>query len=71
MSKTRSSAEVWLMGKGTEELSASHLPTNVDAFRLLLFLHVHGILVIGGGQRSYWECQILAVELVRKKPKPV
>jgi len=49
MSKTRSSAEVWLMGKGTEELSGSHLPTNSDAFRLLLFFHVHGILVIGGG----------------------
>ena len=42
MSKTRSSAEVWLMGKGTEELSGSNLPTNADAFRLLLFFHVHG-----------------------------
>jgi len=71
MSKTRSSAEVWLMGKGTEELSGSHLPTNADAFRLLLFFHVHGILVTGGGQRSYWECQKLAVELIRNKPKPV
>src|SRR6218665_105848 len=42
MSKTRSSAEVWLMGKGTEELSGSHLPTNADAFRLLLFFYAHG-----------------------------
>jgi len=38
MSKTRSSAEVLLMGKGTEELSGSHLLTNADAFRLLLVL---------------------------------
>src|SRR6218665_2339621 len=42
LSKTRSSAEVWLMGKGTEDLSGSHLPTNADAFRLLLFFYVHG-----------------------------
>src|SRR6218665_4182182 len=42
LSKTRSSAEVWLMGKGTEELSGSNLPTNADAFRLLLFFYVHG-----------------------------
>src|SRR6218665_882218 len=42
MSKTRISAEVWLVGKGTEELSGSHLSTNADAFRLLLFFHVHG-----------------------------
>src|SRR6218665_704998 len=42
LSKTRSSAEVSLMGKGTEELSGSNLPTNADAFRLLLFFYVHG-----------------------------
>jgi len=42
MSKTRSSAEVWLMEKGTEELSGPHLSTNADAIRLLLFFHVHG-----------------------------
>jgi len=42
MSRTRSNAEVWLMGKSTEELSGSNLPTNVDSFRLPLFFHVHG-----------------------------
>src|SRR6476469_4845798 len=38
--KTRSSAEVWLIGKGTKELSASHLPTNGDVLRLMMFYHV-------------------------------
>src|SRR6218665_3288561 len=37
MSKTRSSAEVWLIGKGTEEL-----PTNADVLQCLMFFHVHG-----------------------------
>jgi len=41
MAKTRSSAEVWLPGKGTDQLSGSHLPTNGDtaSLRLLMFLH--------------------------------
>src|SRR6218665_3608212 len=60
MSKTRSSAEVWLMGKGTEELSGSHLSTNADAFRLLLFFQ-STVLVIGGGQRSYFVALPLAL----------
>ena len=42
MSKTRSSAEVWLIGKGTGELSGFHLPTNADVLRLLMFIHVQG-----------------------------
>jgi hypothetical protein len=41
MTKRRSSAEVWLIGKGTEELPGSHLPTNADVLRLLMFFHVH------------------------------
>jgi hypothetical protein len=40
MAKTRSSAEVWLIGKGTGELSVSHLPTNGDVLRLLMFFHI-------------------------------
>jgi len=40
------------MGIGTEELSGSNIPTNADAFRLLLFFLVHGTHHIGGGQRS-------------------
>ena len=41
MAKTRSSVEVWLLGKGTDQLSGSHLPTNGDAvsLQLLMFLH--------------------------------
>ena len=40
MAQTRSSAEVvWLLGKGTDQLSGSHLPSNGDALRLLIFLH--------------------------------
>ena len=39
MTQTRSSAEVWLLGKSTDHLSGSHLPTNGDALRLLIFLH--------------------------------
>jgi len=69
-SKTRSSAEVWLMGKSTEELSGSHLPTNVDSLDFY-FSFTSMVLVMGGGQRSDWEWQKLAVELVRNKPKPV
>ncbi len=42
MSKTRSSAEVWLIGKGTEELPGSHLPTNADVLQCLMFFHVQG-----------------------------
>jgi hypothetical protein len=40
MAKTRSSAEVWLIGKGTYELSGSHLPSNGDVLRLLMLFHV-------------------------------
>jgi len=39
MAETRSSAAVWLLGKGTDQLSGSHLPTNGDALRLLMFMH--------------------------------
>src|SRR6218665_3920653 len=42
MSKTRSSAEVWLIWKGTEELRGSHLPTNADVLQCLMFFHVQG-----------------------------
>jgi len=31
MAQTRSSTEVWLPEKGTDQLSGSHLPTNRDA----------------------------------------
>src|SRR6218665_1806009 len=40
------------MGKGTEELSGSHLSTNASAFRLLLFFHIHGT-------RHRWSTKIL------------
>jgi len=40
ISKTRSSAEAWLIGKVTEEISGSHLPTNADVLRLLTFFSV-------------------------------
>jgi len=39
MAKTRGSAEVWLLGKGIDRLPGSHLPTNGDAQRLLMFFH--------------------------------
>ena len=39
MSLTRSSAQVWLIGKGSDTLSSSHLPSNGDALRLMLFYH--------------------------------
>ena len=42
MSKIRSSAEVWLIGKGTEKLPGSHLPTNADILQCLMFFHVQG-----------------------------
>jgi hypothetical protein len=40
MAKTRSCAEVWLIGKGIEKLSGSHLPTNGDVLRLMMFFHI-------------------------------
>lgn len=39
MAKTRSSAEVWLIGRGTDHLSGSHLPTNGDVLRFMMFFH--------------------------------
>lgn len=39
MAQTRSSAQVWLLGKGADQLSGSHLPTNGDVLRLLLYFH--------------------------------
>src|SRR6218665_2325758 len=42
MSKIRSSAEVWLIGKSTEKLPGSHLPTNADILQCLMFFHVQG-----------------------------
>src|SRR6218665_242128 len=44
MSKTRSSAEVWLIGKGADEqlLPGSHLPTNADVLKYIMFFHGQG-----------------------------
>src|SRR6218665_2512713 len=42
MSKTRSSADVWLIGKDTEELPGSHLPTSADVLQCLMFFYVQG-----------------------------
>src|SRR6218665_3697067 len=42
MSKTRNSDEVWLIGKGIEELRGAHLPTNTDVLQCLMFIHVQG-----------------------------
>ena len=54
LSKTRSSAEVWLMGKGTEELSGAHLPTQQMQMLLDFYCSFTSmVLIIGGGQRSY------------------
>jgi len=46
MAQTRNSAEVWLLGKGTDQLSRSHLPTNGDALRLLMFFHTEQKLTL-------------------------
>jgi len=46
MAKTRSSAEVWLLGKGIDRLPGSHLPTNGDALRLLMFFHIEHKLTL-------------------------
>lgn len=40
MRTSRSSAAVWLIGKGSKELSGSHLPTNGDALRIMMFYHI-------------------------------
>ena len=39
MAKTRSSAEVWLLWMGTDELSSSHLPTKGEVLKLMIKLH--------------------------------
>ena len=52
MAKTRSSAGVWLIGKGTEELSGSHLPTNGDVLRLMMFYHVEKKLPVKAAAAS-------------------
>jgi len=39
MSLTRSSAQVWFIGKESDTLPSSHLPSNGDALRLTLFYH--------------------------------
>ena len=57
MSKTRSSAEVWLIWKGTEELPGSHLPTNADVLQCLMFFHVQGMSPLK-------EAAVLAISIV-------
>ena len=42
MAVTRRNAEVWLLGKGSEELSSARLASNGDALRLLMYYHVDG-----------------------------
>ena len=39
MAKTSSSAEVWLLWMGTDELSSSHLPTKGKVLKLMIKLH--------------------------------
>ena len=46
MSQRRSSAEVWMLGKRTDQLSGSHLPTNGDVLRLLMFFHAEQKLTL-------------------------
>jgi hypothetical protein len=43
---TRSSSEVWLIGKATNELSSSRLATNGDVLRCLLFYHLEEHLTV-------------------------
>jgi hypothetical protein len=43
---TRSSAEVWLIGKASKQLSSSRLATNGDVLRCLLFHHLEEHLTI-------------------------
>jgi len=40
MANTRSSSEAWLIGRGRDQLSGSHMPTNGDALRLMMFFHI-------------------------------
>jgi len=40
MATTRSSAEVWLVGKPTQTLSTARLPSRGDVLRRLLFHHI-------------------------------
>ena len=43
---TRSSAEVWLVGKATNQLSSARLATKGDAIRCLLFYHLEEYLTV-------------------------
>ena len=73
MSKTRSSAEVWMMGN-LGRAQKNCLGPIFQQMRMLLDFYcsfTSMVLIIGGGQRSYCKCQKLSVELVRNKPKPV
>ena len=61
MAQTKSSAEVWLLGKGTDQLSGpggSHLPTNGDALRLLMFLHTEQKLTLNEAASRSVSCVI-------------
>ena len=43
---TRSSSEVWLVGKSTKELSSARLSTNGDVLRCLTFYHLEEHLTV-------------------------
>lgn len=51
-STTRSSSEVWLIGKPTESLSKARLPSKGDILQRLIFHHINNKLGLKKGIRA-------------------